>query len=98
MNGISAETFSVRATGEKGNPVNQQAGSLFLVPRPERATLPRRQGQRRNVRYVTLPFESHGYAARETIEHTLREMLSWFDQHMENASSKSAVPSGSIAN
>jgi dipeptidyl aminopeptidase/acylaminoacyl peptidase len=50
------------------------------------------------VRYVTLPFEAHGYAARESIEHTLHEMPSWFDQHVKNAPSKSAVPSGSIAN
>jgi dipeptidyl aminopeptidase/acylaminoacyl peptidase len=35
------------------------------------------------VRYVTLPHESHGYAARESIEHTLWEMLSWFDKHVK---------------
>jgi dipeptidyl aminopeptidase/acylaminoacyl peptidase len=38
-----------------------------------------------HVRYVTLPFESHGYAAIESIEHTLFEMLSWFDTHVKNA-------------
>jgi len=36
------------------------------------------------VRYVTLPHESHGYAARESIEHTLFEMVSWFDKHVKN--------------
>jgi dipeptidyl aminopeptidase/acylaminoacyl peptidase len=30
-----------------------------------------------NVRYVSLPFESHGYSARESIGHTLREMSDW---------------------
>ncbi|WP_310384446.1 alpha/beta hydrolase family protein [Roseateles sp.] len=30
-----------------------------------------------NVRYVTLPFESHGYAARESQGHVLREMSDW---------------------
>ncbi|HEY2413018.1 MAG TPA: prolyl oligopeptidase family serine peptidase [Pirellulaceae bacterium] len=35
------------------------------------------------VRYVTLPHESHGYAARESIEHTLFEMVSWFDKHVK---------------
>lgn len=30
-----------------------------------------------NVRYVALPFESHGYSARESIGHTLREMSDW---------------------
>jgi len=29
------------------------------------------------VRYVVLPFESHGYSARESIGHTLREMSDW---------------------
>ncbi|MDX2151878.1 MAG: prolyl oligopeptidase family serine peptidase [Bryobacteraceae bacterium] len=37
------------------------------------------------VRYVTLPYESHGYAAKESIEHTLHEMISWFDKHVKNA-------------
>ncbi|HEU4595411.1 MAG TPA: prolyl oligopeptidase family serine peptidase, partial [Pyrinomonadaceae bacterium] len=37
------------------------------------------------VRYVTLPLESHGYAARESTEHTLYEMISWFDKHVKNA-------------
>ncbi|WP_416759685.1 prolyl oligopeptidase family serine peptidase [Roseateles sp. So40a] len=30
-----------------------------------------------SVRYVTLPFESHGYSARESIGHTLWEMSEW---------------------
>ena len=30
-----------------------------------------------NVRYVSLPFESHGYSARESIGHTLWEMSDW---------------------
>jgi dipeptidyl aminopeptidase/acylaminoacyl peptidase len=38
------------------------------------------------VRYVTLPHESHGYAARESIEHTLYEMLAWFERHVKNTS------------
>jgi len=36
------------------------------------------------VRYVTLPDEAHGYAARESIEHTLWEMLTWFDKYVKN--------------
>ncbi len=38
------------------------------------------------VRLVMLPFESHGYQARESVEHTLYEMLSWFDRHVKGAS------------
>ncbi|MCA1633393.1 MAG: prolyl oligopeptidase family serine peptidase [Acidobacteria bacterium] len=37
------------------------------------------------VRYVTLPLEAHGYAARESTEHTLFEMISWFDKHVKSA-------------
>ncbi len=44
------------------------------------------KGNGGTVRYVTLPHESHGYAARESIEHTLYEMLTWFDRHVKNPS------------
>jgi dipeptidyl aminopeptidase/acylaminoacyl peptidase len=37
------------------------------------------------VRLVTLPHESHGYAARESVEHTLYEMITWFDKYVKNA-------------
>jgi dipeptidyl aminopeptidase/acylaminoacyl peptidase len=37
------------------------------------------------VRYVTLPLEAHGYSARESTEHTLYEMISWFDKYVKNA-------------
>ncbi len=37
------------------------------------------------VRFIMLPYESHGYAARESIEHVLYEMLSWFDRYVKNA-------------
>lgn len=41
------------------------------------------KGHGQAVRYVTLPLESHGYSARESIEHTLWEMLRWFDKHLK---------------
>jgi len=34
------------------------------------------------VRYVTLPFESHGYTARESIGHTLWEMSEWMKRQV----------------
>ena len=37
------------------------------------------------MRLVILPFESHGYQARESNEHVLFEMLSWFDRYVKNA-------------
>jgi dipeptidyl aminopeptidase/acylaminoacyl peptidase len=32
------------------------------------------------VRYVQLPYEAHGYLARESMEHVLWEMTNWFDK------------------
>ncbi|MFN2500763.1 MAG: prolyl oligopeptidase family serine peptidase [Pyrinomonadaceae bacterium] len=37
------------------------------------------------ARLVMLPFESHGYAAKESTEHTLYEMIQWFDKYVKNA-------------
>jgi len=52
------------------------------------------------VRLVTLPLESHTYGARQSIEHSLHEMLAWFDRHVKNAppraanSEKAETPAG----
>ncbi|MDX2268190.1 MAG: prolyl oligopeptidase family serine peptidase [Bryobacter sp.] len=46
------------------------------------------RGNGGTVRYVTLPFESHGYSAKESVEHTLYEMISWFDRYVKNAPKK----------
>lgn len=43
------------------------------------------QGNGGTARLVMLPYESHGYAARESTEHTLWEMLQWFDKYVKNA-------------
>ncbi|HEU4795715.1 MAG TPA: prolyl oligopeptidase family serine peptidase [Pyrinomonadaceae bacterium] len=43
------------------------------------------KGHGATVRLVMLPHESHGYAGRESIEHVLYEMISWFDKHVKNA-------------
>lgn len=37
------------------------------------------------ARLVTLPRESHGYAARESVMHTLYEMDRWLEQHVKKA-------------
>lgn len=34
-------------------------------------------------RYVVLPYESHGYAAKESIMHTLWEMDTWLDKYVK---------------
>jgi dipeptidyl aminopeptidase/acylaminoacyl peptidase len=43
------------------------------------------KGHGATVRYVTLPNEAHGYAARESVFHTLYEMVTWFDKYVKNA-------------
>ncbi len=48
------------------------------------------KGNGGTVRYVALPHESHGYIARESVEHTLYEMITWFDKHVKNVGSLSA--------
>jgi dipeptidyl aminopeptidase/acylaminoacyl peptidase len=42
------------------------------------------------VRLVMLPLEAHGYAARETIEHVLYEMINWFDKYVKHAPPRNA--------
>jgi len=42
------------------------------------------------ARLVMLPLESHGYVARESTEHTLYEMISWFDKYVKNAKPQAA--------
>jgi dipeptidyl aminopeptidase/acylaminoacyl peptidase len=46
------------------------------------------KGQGATVRLVMLPHEAHGYAGRESIEHVLYEMISWFDKYVKNAPSR----------
>jgi dipeptidyl aminopeptidase/acylaminoacyl peptidase len=36
------------------------------------------------TRLVMLPYESHGYRGRESVLHTLAEMVEWFDTHVKN--------------
>ena len=36
-------------------------------------------------RYITLPYESHGYAGRENILHMLWEQHQWLEKHVKNA-------------
>jgi dipeptidyl aminopeptidase/acylaminoacyl peptidase len=36
------------------------------------------------ARLVMLPYESHGYTARESVLHVLAEMFEWFDKYVKN--------------
>jgi dipeptidyl aminopeptidase/acylaminoacyl peptidase len=45
------------------------------------------------ARYVTLPYEAHGYAARESVLHTVAEMLNWANEFGKNAKPRSTTTS-----
>ena len=49
------------------------------------------KGHGATVRYVTLPNEAHGYAARETLLHVIAERLNWFDKYVKNAPARSTA-------
>ena len=42
------------------------------------------KGHGATARLVMLPYESHGYAARESILHVLAEMIEWFDKYIKH--------------
>jgi dipeptidyl aminopeptidase/acylaminoacyl peptidase len=43
------------------------------------------RGHGATVRYVTLPHEAHGYAGRESVLHTVAEMIQWADKYVKHA-------------
>jgi hypothetical protein len=43
------------------------------------------RGNGGTVRLVMLPHEAHNYRGRESVEHTLYEMVAWFDRYVKNA-------------
>ena len=43
------------------------------------------RGSGGTARLVLLPFEDHGYRARESVEHGLWAQLRWFDEYVKNA-------------
>jgi dipeptidyl aminopeptidase/acylaminoacyl peptidase len=45
------------------------------------------------VRYVTLPYEAHGYAARVVL-HTVAEMINWMDKYVKGAPARSTTTAG----
>ncbi len=54
------------------------------------------KGNGGTARLVMLPFESHGYAARESVMHTLAEMIDWFDQHVKYAPPRTSQGSANM--
>lgn len=49
------------------------------------------KGHGATVRYITLPYEAHGYAARETHLHLIAEKIAWFDKYVKNANPQPAT-------
>ncbi len=47
------------------------------------------QGTGGTARLVMLPLEAHSYAAKESTEQTLYEMIKWFDKYVKNAKPRS---------
>ena len=43
------------------------------------------KGHGGTVRYVSLPFESHGYAGRENVQHMLAEQFEWMEKYVKQA-------------
>ncbi|HJR62925.1 MAG TPA: prolyl oligopeptidase family serine peptidase [Gemmatimonadaceae bacterium] len=48
------------------------------------------KGNGKVVRYVQLPAEAHGYRARESVGHTLWEMVTWLDTYVKKAAKEKA--------
>ena len=48
------------------------------------------KGNGATVRYVVLPYEAHGYRARENTLHTLAEMINWMDRYVKHAGPRQA--------
>jgi dipeptidyl aminopeptidase/acylaminoacyl peptidase len=52
------------------------------------------RGSGGTARLVVLPYEDHGYRARESVEHVLWEQLRWFDEHVKGGGSGSQAHGG----
>lgn len=53
------------------------------------------KGHGATVRYVTLPHEAHGYAARESNLHVVAETLSWLNKYVKEPAPRSTTNSAS---
>lgn len=49
------------------------------------------KGHGGTVRFVYLPYEAHGYSARESVLDVVAEMVSWFDKYVKNPAAKAAA-------
>lgn len=52
------------------------------------------KGNGGTIRYVTLPYEAHGYIGLESVEHVQWEMINWFDKWVKNVPAKTGEAAG----
>lgn len=52
------------------------------------------RGSGGTARLVLLPFEDHGYRAKESIEHVLWEQMAWFDRYLKQGKEAKLVRKG----
>ena len=83
----------VRAQDQGSDPADARRGGrqLGTFPIQSERLYMALKGHGATVRYVTLPHEAHGYAARETLLHVLAERLNWFDKYVKNAGARSTT-------
>ena len=55
------------------------------------------KGAGATVRYVTLPYEPHGYRGRESTLHVLWEMTNWLDHYVKHAPPRAPATSATAA-
>jgi dipeptidyl aminopeptidase/acylaminoacyl peptidase len=53
------------------------------------------KGHGATVRYVTLPLEAHGYSGRESVLHTVAEMLNWMTKYVRDTGRRETTTNGS---
>jgi dipeptidyl aminopeptidase/acylaminoacyl peptidase len=46
------------------------------------------KGNGGTIKYVSLPYESHGYQGRENILHMLNEQFIWLEKYVKNPENK----------
>lgn len=51
------------------------------------------KGHGGTVKFVSLPYESHGYAGRENILHMLQEQFGWLEKYVKNANGEGSKAS-----
>ena len=81
---LDGPTMPIVGEGEGANDtyVEQWWPDLFRTGIARSGAYNRTLSHGATARYVTLPHESHSYAARESVLHVVAEMLNWCNQYL----------------